>query len=407
MPPQESNVVKIVPRRGLFNEVAVPIGSEFTNRFERFDVERLVNNKNVRRQDLEIILTDDEVAQCVEQRIGKILAVDYRLDSTGGTSGEQDIFLREQLDKHYNTIVTGQFNAILYGYSVMERIYKSGQYIEVEHVIEKPLNWFQLNYKKELFFILRNGAQGELLDTEFKFLLTTNKITYRRPNGRSLLALAFWAWFYRNANWQFWMQFLERNGAPLLVGYGNNPEQIAQQLAGAVQDAVIGVPKDSKVELLENKANGVSFDLAEDKLVRRLQKLFLGQTLTSDTGKGGNGGKAAMTGSLEVLQEKTVYDIQQIGPSTQNFVDALSKINFPGAPIPKVVYDLGKGLETERANRDVQLLNTKAIAFTPMYYKRNYNFKDDEFTLLDGSNSVNSPRPVDPKTQINNPQGQN
>jgi hypothetical protein len=92
---------------------------------------------------------------------------------------------------------------------------------------------------------------AEQVDTTFKFLLTKHKPTWANPRGKALLAYLFWPWFFRKATWQFWMQFLERNGQPLLVGTGNDPAQIAEQLALAVQDAVIGVPKETTIEAIQ------------------------------------------------------------------------------------------------------------------------------------------------------------
>lgn len=386
---ERGNVVSIRAKSSLLTEQAK--GQKWTEKItESFDVERMVIDSSAARVDLRLIEDyDDEVQQCIETRIDTLLGVDYYLD--GGSQQVKD-WLQEQVEKHYRALVVNAFQARLYGYSVQERIYvKEDGYWIVDRVSEKPFEWFipkrdgTLRYvPKDQIITLVNGdfEKGVEVDTKFKFLLTRHSPTWRNPRGKALLALLFWPWFYRKATWQFWMQFLERCGSPLLVGKGPNPKQMAENLAAAVQDAVIGIPLNGEVDAISPTNRGEAFAVAEDRLVRRIQKVLLGQTLTSDTATKGSGAKSLGEVHNEVRMDKTVGDIEVIRPTLQNYIDALRILNFPGSRPVKLIYDIDRGLSVTRVNRDVLMWNTGLIEPTEEYIMREIGMKKGDFKII-------------------------
>lgn len=395
-----SESAKVIPissaRRSLFGEVAAPKFS--LDRFnELFDISQLVQDSCATRSDLRVIEeSDDEVQQCIETRMDTLVGVDWRLD---GGSEEVREWLTAQLKRHYDYLVQTAWMAKLYGYSVMERVWeKQDNYYVVARLPEKPFEWFvprrdgTLWYRSKYSILLPdayNAIDGQQVDTQFKFLLTVNKPTFRNPRGKALLAYLFWPWFFRKATWQFWMQFLERNGQPLLVGTGDDPAKIAEQLALAVQDAVIGVPKSTTIQAISPNNKGDAFVLAEEHLVTRIQKVLLGQTLTSDTG--GSGSYALGEVHNEVRLDKTLGDLKLITPTVQNYVDALRLLNFPSSRPVNLVYSIDRGLESGRANRDAAMVNSGNITFTEQYYKREYGFKDGDFKVVDPAGKKQTP----------------
>jgi len=385
---------KVVPirsgKRSLFGELAVD-ASYYSQHMELFDVSQLVIDSCATRADLRIIEdSDDEVEQCLQTRVDALIGVDWRLE---GGSEEVRNWLTDQVKRHYETIITNAFSARLYGYAVQERVWeKVDGYFIVNRVSEKPFEWFipkrdgTLWFRPKLLVLLPtsqtyNANDGLQVDTQFKFLLTRHQPTWRNPRGKALLAYLFWPWFYRKATWQFWMQFLERSGQPLLVGSGNDPAQMAIQLALAVQDAVVALPKDSKVEAIGGNSKGEAFNSAEDRLVRRIQKILLGQTLTSDVGAGGKGARALGEVHSDILQDKTFGDLKLVGAAVQNYVDALVTMNFPSSRKIELVYSIDKGLETVRAIRDVAFVNSGNLEFTEQYYTREYGFKQGDIKV--------------------------
>jgi phage gp29-like protein len=393
-----TNVVSIQSRNKLEQDVA---HDRYTGLYEGyFDVEQLVQDNPARRTDLRCIEDyDDEVQQCIETRIAKLLAVDWRLDGAESTFAYKKTL--ELLTKKYYELATGAFRSMLYGYSVIELIYeRDGTFYWPTSTVEKPFEWFNIDRLGKLYFrdVASVSLLGDLVDTNVKFLLTRNQPTYINPRGRPLLAYLFWPVFFRFASWKFWMQFLERSGQPMLVGYGPNPEQVATELRKALMDAVMGMPIDGKVDSISPNNKGEAFDLVEAALVRRIQKLLLGQTLTSDTGSNGVGSKALGQVHDSVLDDKVTASVELIKPTIQQFVNAIYTINFPGQKPPVVTYAIDKGIESARANRDATLVNTGNISFSEEYYITNYGFRKGDFVILDPSKKT-AARPADQNKQ--------
>ena len=412
----ENKVVSIESRRRtLFGEVAGK-DNVFDHNIELFDVNSLVLDSRASRTDLRIIEeSDDEVQQCIETRMDTLVGVDWRLE--GGSEDVRE-WLTEQVKRHYDQIVKQAWTSKLYGYNVMERIWKKdadGRYI-VERCPEKPFEWF-IPKRDDTLWYHRNSTiylpsttvgydlNGVQVDTNFKFLLTRNMPTWRNPRGKAILSYLFWPWFYRKATWQFWMQFLERSGQPLLVGKGADPAQMATQLALAVQDAVIAIPLNAEVDSVSPASKGESFNLAEDRLVRRIQKILLGQTLTSDSGSGGKGSRALGEVHNEVRLDKTIGDIKLVGPTVQNYLDALRLINFPSSRPVNLVYAIDRGLESGRANRDATLVNSGNVEFTEQYWQREYGFKDGDIKVVSPSKAQKQSPKDNKKTNEENTQG--
>lgn len=385
-------VAKSAGRALLTQNVASPL--ELFDKFaSTVDLAQMVADSNATRSDLRLILeSDDEVAQCLDTRLDKLLGVDWRLS---GGSEYARAFVTEQVKQHYDTLIENSFMARWYGYDVMERVYaKSGGFWYVKDLLPRPFEWFSVKRDRSLWYQPAYGVtqygnnvyalrpDGMNVDTHLKFLLTLHRPTFYNPRGKAQAVYLFWPWFYRKCNWQFWMQFLERNGQPLLVGKSANPTQMASELAKAVQDAVIAVGPNDDVAAVSPNNKGEAFVLAEDRLVRRIQKIILGQTLTSDVGGNGTGSRALGEVHNEVRGDKTMSDLKLVRPTVQNYIDALVALNFPRSTKIEMVYAVDRGLEAARANRDANLMNTNQVEFTEQYFIREYGFQPGDIKVI-------------------------
>ncbi|MFQ5674200.1 MAG: DUF935 family protein, partial [Nitrospinales bacterium] len=228
------------------------------------------------------------------------------------------------------------------------------------------------------------GAEGIEVDTTFKFLLTRRQPSFRNPSGEALLSRLYSAWFLRKQGYQFWAQFLERAGIPLLVGKtgagGNTLKAMTEKLYQAVQDAVIAVGQNEEVTSITPGGTGETFDRFEKAISKRIQKLILGQTLTTDVD--GKGSYAAAKVHSEVKQDRRNADIRVLSRTVQNLINALASLNFPNAKVPDFIMEDGTGLEAERAERDVKLKQI-GVKFTPAYFTDKYDLEPEHFILSD------------------------
>jgi phage gp29-like protein len=351
------------------------------------DPDQTLLKAGLKRTDLRALESDDEIAAAIETRRESLIATPWRLEPGTGRAVN---FIWEQLDAHLPNVLRTAFNAVLYGYSVQEVIYKkldNGR-IGIGSVVEKPFEWFEPLNTGELVYRNNYDMEGVYVDTRYKFLLAKRNTTYRNPYGESLLAKLYWPWLFRVNGWKFWVKALERTGTPFLKGTAPDrndidgtpyTELLNTVLQQAVQNAVLALPEGWDAEFMSAAQTQSSFEQFESAVTKRIQKLILGQTLTSDVT--GNGSYAAAKVHDNVRTDRRNADIRLATQVVQNLINALHQLNgFSGMP-PTIVIDDGQGLETERAERDAKLVQAGILTLTPDYLLRAYDFEPDDFTV--------------------------
>lgn len=345
------------------------------------DMDEVLRQAGVRRDKLRVLLYDDEIAQACETRLDALLAVPMRIEPSEGPQAQ---LLNDLITPVLRDAVTAAFQARLFGYSVMEAVYEprpDGK-VGLKYLGEKPMEWFSPRSDGTLRFFPDDGSgggEGIEVDQRYKFFLTRSRPTYRHPQGEALLSRLYWPWFFRTNGWKFWAKFLERFGSPLLVGKSTNTKGIAQALLMAHTQAVMGVDRDDSVEAIGTPggATGQAFDSFEAALLRRIQKVILGQTLTSGT-DAGSGNRALGQVHDAVRMDKRDSDIQLVQGTVQRVVDALCELNQLDRHT--VVFADETGLEVNRALRDKDLYSV-GVRFSKDYFQDNYSLRAEDFEV--------------------------
>lgn len=379
------------PKVGLFADEAV---SQLVTLLTRMpDLDEVLRQAGIRRHQLRVLMYDDEIAQACETRLDSLLATPIRFEPSEGKDAD---FLSEVFEPVMQGLLSASFQARLFGYSVAEAVYNKREdgRIGLLYVGEKPMEWFEPRPDGTLLYFPDDGsggATGVNVDLRFKFFLTRCRPTYRNPFGEALLSRLYWPWFFRQNGWKFWAKFLERFGSPLLVGKSTDPKEMVKALLLAHSQAVIGIDRDDSVEALGAGAgnNGQAFDGFESALIRRIQKVVLGQTLTSGT-DGGSGNRALGQVHDTVRTDKRNSDIQLVTPVVQAVVNAVCDLN--GIKRHEVVFGDEVGLEADRALRDKDL-HAIGVRFEKGYFQDQYDLREEDFTL-----SSEAPAPGTPPT---------
>lgn len=366
------------------------------------------------RSKLRVLMSDDEVYQAFSTRRDAVLSVPMRLEP----GPEEDVnakFLVEQLAPHAKMAVEGAWNAVPYGYSVLEVVYSDlGSRIGIQSILEKPFEWFEPKNTGELWYYANTGALPVPVDTNFKFFLTRSHASFLNPYGEALLSRLYWAWFFRFNGWKFWSKFLERFGTPLLLGKSESPSDMLPALIQAHAQSSIAIGTDDDVSIVESTATagGASFSAFEEASVRRIQKIVLGQTLTSGT-DGGSGNRALGQVHDAVRSDKKEADLSMITETLQRVVDALATLNRFNQKYV-VFFSAEAGLEVQRADRDLKLSQTKQIRFTKQYLMNNYDFREGDIEIVEaqpvppelaGTGNNAAPVPNQPNQDNTNPPG--
>lgn len=362
----------------MWSELAI---SQFVELLTRIpEIDEVLTNAGISRHSLRKLETDDEIFGALRTRRESVVSTAWRLED-----GDEALtqLVEEELRPISNHVIADIWRAVPYGYSVLEGVYRHREDGKVgfKSVSDKPLQWFDPRPDGTLrYFAPDGGAQGVEVDQTYKFFLTRVEPTYTQPKGEALLARLYWPWFFRFNGWQFWGQFLERFGQPLIVGKSSDTKKMALALASVHQDAAIAVGTNDSVEAINPATAGEAFEKLEQCVVRRYQRLILGQTLTSDTGAKGAGSFALGKVHAEVKEGLRQADIRLVAATMQRIVNALCAANGATTGVPKFVMSDDAGLEADRASRDKDL-SAIGVKFTKEYFLDRYDLREDDFEV--------------------------
>lgn len=337
------------------------------------DPDLVLSQAGLGRHELRKLETDDEISAALETRREAVIATPWRLEPYDSEPAE---WLWETLTPHMDSLLRGIWSAVPYGYSVIEAVYAKGPRIGISRLEEKPLEWFEPRRDGTLWYSPTDGRPAMQVDADYKFILTRRGHNYRNPYGEALLSRVYWPWFFRYNGWRFWMRFLERFADPLLLGQVIDPAAFVTAMQGLGLSAVVGVGTDETISAVTAGGAG-EFEKVEMALGRRIQKLILGQTLTSEVGD--KGSYAAAQVHNEVREDKRRADIRLVTGTVQHLCNAIWSLNaLPGVP-PTFVMQDDTGLEVARATRDAALVQAGVLTLTEQYLMDRFDFEPGDF----------------------------
>ncbi|MEB4590013.1 DUF935 family protein [Candidatus Thiothrix sp. Deng01] len=379
--------------------------------FERFQyVDEALLKAGLSIDDLEKLLDDDEIASCWEKRS---LAVEQRPWGLSDPESEVAIFVWEQLQPHYTALVGEFMRAVLYGMTCPQITYRQdgGKWVIAHYQPHRTTAYATDN--TGAVYVRINGQEHRVdahPDLRLKFFPVIHRRTAGKPAGTALLSSLYWVVLLRTHTWEFWARYLERFGAPLLLGKAaqgmtadgtSTVDAMAAMLASAVNAGVAVVSNDEDVTAISSAGNGESFRAAQQAINERIQRRILGQTLTSGTQ--GVGSQALGEVHNDVRNEIVAADVAMIRPALQAVINALVEINFPGTQPPTLTIETGATLAKDRADRDKVLFDS-GVRFSRDYYIKNYEFEDEDIEEVGASQtqavlSGHQKRPMEPVTQ--------
>ena len=344
------------------------------------DPDDLLAKLGIDRTKLRALEHDDEITAALDTRRDAATITPWRFEHPQARARK---FFTEAITPHMPAIMAASWQAVPYGYSVFELVYAEPDNpinptpgkIGIADVLECPMEWFRVVPGGELLWRDQNLAADPR-----KFFAAVRQPTLRKPMGDSVLAKAYWSWYFRTHGWKFWAKFLEQAAVPLLIGKTmGDKEGLLNVLRGVTQGPAIAINDTDVVEALDLPGNsGNKFNEFELACVRRIQRLILGQTLTSGT-DGGSGNRALGEVHNEVRMDKRRADVMLIASTVQRVANTLAALN--GMEPPQFIMEDGSGLEMERAQRDKLLTDAGMLKFTPEYLREKYGLEESDFTI--------------------------
>ena len=343
------------------------------------DTDEVLRKAGITRHRLRVLLDDDEIAQATETRVDALLATPLRVEPSDTKEAE---ILNLVLKEWFHEIASGAMNALFFGYSVQEAVYelKPEGYVGIQWIGEKPMQWFEPKNDGRLIYRPEGIGTEHEVDQAFKFFLTRRKATYEQPYGKALLATLYWLFFFKQNGFKFWAKFLERFGTPILLGKCKDTEtdDMSRALLNAHAQSVLSIDIEDDVQILSTSGTsgtaGAAFESFNNQLIRQIQKVVLGQTLTSGTD--GVGSRALGQVHDNVRMDKLKSDIRLVTPTLQAVVNALCKLNGWG-DYEVMLGEKPKPLNKDQAERDAHLKNAGAN-LTPQYFQREYGLQEGD-----------------------------
>jgi phage gp29-like protein len=363
-------------REPLYSEVA------FNHVLEWFttvpDPDLMLQKAGIQRYQLQFLELDDEVAQCVETRKDAVIATPWRLEPNQTRLAKA---LTAQLEPHIVAIERAVMSAVFYGYSVLEITWQqTGGRVTIARVDERNIEWFRLHPQLGWRYFPDDGSGGvDGLECDpRKFFITISHPTTRNPYGESLLSRLWFPVTWRREGWQMWLKFLETFGQPIVIGRVFDYATFVAAMKAQGVRSVIGWQGRADDAVTTISASGPGeFERLENALVRRIEKLILGQTLTSDVGDSGS--YAAAKVHNEVRHDKTHADLRLVMATAQQIVNVMAGLN--GQVPPKFIMADATGLEAERAARDAALVPVMAasgLRLTANYFQDRYDYREED-----------------------------
>ncbi|MFV5502496.1 phage portal protein family protein [Acinetobacter sp. 226] len=343
------------------------------------DTDEVLRKAGITRHRLRVLLDDDEIAQVVETRIDALLATPLRVEPNDTEEAQK---LNLILKEWFHEIATGAMNALFFGYSVQEAVYelKPEGYVGIQWIGEKPMQWFEPKNDGRLIYRPEGIGTEHEVDQVFKFFLTRRKATYEQPYGKALLATLYWLFFFKQNGFKFWAKFLERFGTPILLGKckDTETEDMSRALLNAHAQSVLSIDAEDDVQILSTSGTsgtaGAAFESFNNQLIRQIQKVVLGQTLTSGTD--GKGSYSLGQVHENVRMDKLKSDIRLVTPTLQAVVNALCALNGWG-DYEVMLGEKPKPLNKDQAERDVHLKNAGAN-LSKEYFVREYGLQEGD-----------------------------
>lgn len=241
-------------------------------------------------------------------------------------------------------------DSTLYPVSVVEKVFAvtpSGQFrlarlVPVPHTL---LDFTDGPLKIRDGMDPENIALATTADPDRYIVHHGNLLTLPDQWGGPMRSILFW-WLLSTCNRGWWSRFLEKYGAPFIVGkYPDQDDASRTTLERAFRMCArlggLVVTRDTEVEIMQAAAKdtGDAFGVFHDVCNREKSKIIIGQTLSAEARALGMGGTGAATTQEEVRADIRRFDALSLSMTIRkNLFAQICRINRIPGRIPKAQF---------------------------------------------------------------------
>lgn len=367
--------------------------TDFNAFFERLNVDQFFNSlsmfyhpsKLIAKlggvRNFHLLKKDEDIFAALDKRSAALL--DTKLTLDGPDEQIKKIF-EDELKPHERQLKQDFFDTQFNGYGVEQIIYNEDGSGKIDG-FQKEDFWRFRPMPDLIHVILEITSNDEYRNKIMpwgKWVLTTNNGTYSNPAGDPMAEKLINPWIFKCNGWDIWLDFAKRFANGFMHGKiedESKKKEFRESLEKAGKSAIIVTDKNTDLNLVQPNRDSNIYSMIIDKTISSINKVILGETLTSNVGASGS--YAAASVHNDVRLEKTMADIALVESAIDQIIEQacfVKGIDYSKAPKAKLIFD--PSLNTELATRDASL-KSAGVNFTKKYFKNKYGFEDDEFDL--------------------------
>lgn len=288
-------------------------------------------------------------------------------------------------------------SALNYGFSVSELVWRQDgtRWIPENFITRKPER-FYFNSDWELF--LNQSGIKTKLDQDYKWLVFQHEPDDENPYGTSMLRCVYWAWMFKQAGYDFWVQATEKFSVKTIIALfeaDGDEDKIASR-ANAIASMLMGIQSGSAAavgNVKELKDVGMSGELAGFKELVEACDLQISYGLTGQSvaTNATNGGSLALGEvQADLLYEDCKSIALELQAVLQQIIDWTVELNFgTGAKAPQIQYAVDRRATFEQLMQAVDRKIPVSKSALYSYYGLPEPGNDDDVFVREDSAGMN------------------
>lgn len=332
-------------------------------------------------KNFELLKKDEDIFAALDKRSAALLDTKLMLD--GGSDAVRKMF-EEELRPHERQLKQDFFDTQFNGYGVEQIIYNEDKSGKIDGFQKE--DFWRFKPLPDLIHVILETTNNDQWRNKVmpwgKWVLTTNNGTYSKPYGEPMAEKLINPWIFKCNGWDIWIDFAKRFANGFMHGKiedESKKKEFRESLEKAGKSAIIVTDKNTDLSLVQPNRDSNIYNMIIDKTISSINKVILGETLTSDIGPSGS--YAAASVHNDVRLEKTMADIALVQSAIDQIIEQacfVKGIDYKDAPKAKLIFD--PSLNMELATRDATLKGA-GVNFTKKYFVNKYGFEEDEFDL--------------------------
>lgn len=330
---------------------------------------------------IDILTIDPDIYSAIDKRIANIHTTQIGFE---GENNQLIEFFKDQILPHERQLKEDLWWAVFQGYAVEQIIYnedRSGRVVG----FQKEEFW-RFEPQPDLIHIrcvhTTNSELSQKILPYGKWVLLTNGGTSYNPIGKMMAERLINPWFFKCTGWDLWIDFAKKFANGFIhakIEDTDQSDKVKKRLMEYGKSGIIVTDKSTDIILNQPSRDSSLYDLLNSRSISAINRVILGETLTSDVDGGGSYSAAKIHNG--VREDKTWSDISLIEKGLNEIIRQIGDVNgFPEEALPKAVISWDPGFNIEQAERDSRL-SALGVKFKKEYFEKTYGLNPDDFDI--------------------------